>query len=188
MRESEVRELTLPAPRPRRGRSFLERLRQVGRAPAEAARGGEGRGEELVEALDAGQAPVPARAAARELPDWTEHDGPLAASPASEATYVERAVEAFNRSEFPRRIAGVARSLGAPEVSVRPAEHIASVIIVVVGWELCWYRYEVDLSDGLEEVRAIEQGTELAELRHDDRLANALATDGGKVAFAAAAL
>ena len=53
----------------------------------------------------------------------------------------------FNASEYPRRVAGLARSLGAPEVSVRAGEAVASSIVIVVAWELCWYRYEVDLDD-----------------------------------------
>jgi hypothetical protein len=191
VRESEVGQLTLPAPRPRRGRSFLERLRQVGRPPAEAARGLDASEHEPggAEAL-APRAGARLDAAALGQDGWIERgrEGARAPVPASEPTYVERAVEVFNASEFPRRIAGVARSLGAPEVSVRAAEHIESVIVLVVAWELCWYRYEIDLSDGLEEVRALEQGTELGELRHDDRLANALLTDGGTIALAAAAL
>ncbi len=32
-----------------------------------------------------------------------------------ELSYLERAVEVFNSSEYPRRVAGVARSLGAPQ-------------------------------------------------------------------------
>ena len=39
------------------------------------------------------------------------------------------------------------RSLGAPEVSVRPGEAVASSVVIVLAWELCWYTYEVDLDD-----------------------------------------
>jgi hypothetical protein len=95
------------------------------------------------------------------------------------AGYLPAALAAFNASEYPRRVAGVARSLGAPEVSVRSAEHLSSVVRIVVAWELCWYRYEVDLSDGPAETRVLEQGTELSELAREDRLANALAAEDG---------
>ena len=44
-------------------------------------------------------------------------------------------------------MAGVARSLGPPGVSVRPVAERPSIVNVVVAWELCWYRYEVDLSE-----------------------------------------
>ena len=103
--------------------------------------------------------------------------------PASE--YVQQALAVFNAGAFPRRVAGVARSLGAPEVSARSAEHLASVVVIVVAWELCWYRYEVDLSEGAGEAQLTAQGTELAQLAREDRLANALAADSGQLALVA---
>jgi hypothetical protein len=99
--------------------------------------------------------------------------------------YVEQAIAVFNASEFPRRVAGVARSLGAPEVSIRSAEHLDSVVSIVVAWELCWYRYEVDLSEPVAEAQAIAQGTELSELAREDRLANAAASESGTLLLAA---
>jgi hypothetical protein len=78
------------------------------------------------------------------------------------------AVERFNRSEHPRTVAGVARSLGAPVVVVRPAED-GPLMTVVVSWELCWYRYEVDLSDDMAAVRCVGQGYELSEIPGEDR-------------------
>ena len=35
---------------------------------------------------------------------------------------------------------------------------------IVVAWELCWYRYEVDLADEAAGVRVAAQGYELDEL------------------------
>ena len=58
-----------------------------------------------------------------------------------------RALELFNASAHPRTVAGVARSLGAPIVAVRPSPTEGSVVTIVVGWELSWYRFEVDLAD-----------------------------------------
>ena len=69
------------------------------------------------------------------------------AIPTSVEHKIASAVELFNGSEHRRTIAGVARSLGAPTVSVRPADESASLVNLVASWELCWYRYEVDLSD-----------------------------------------
>jgi len=100
-------------------------------------------------------------------------DGPLQA-----------ALEVFNASEYPRRVASLTRSLGAPEVTVRPGEAVASSIVIVLAWELCWYTYEVDLDDlqGAQ-AQAIAQGTELAELGPQDRLANGLADERGALAL-----
>jgi hypothetical protein len=69
-------------------------------------------------------------------------------------------------------------------VSVRAGEAVASAIVITLAWELCWYQYEVDTSDGQGAgTQAIAQGTELAELRHEDRLANALADERGALAL-----
>ncbi|HEX4807233.1 MAG TPA: hypothetical protein VFU94_15140 [Conexibacter sp.] len=121
--------------------------------------------------------------------DEDHHALPPMASPAPRhvhavPTSVEQrtasAIERFNRSEHPRTVAGVARSLGAPVVVVRPSAEADSLIAIVVSWELCWYRYEVDLSDHAAAVRLVGQGYELDEIPVEDRLeANAAADDYG---------
>src|SRR5450756_400499 len=66
---------------------------------------------------------------------------------------------ACNASEYPRRIAGIARSLGVAAVKVRPAENaVGDVVAILVAWELCWYRYEVDLDVDPDRVRLTAQG------------------------------
>jgi hypothetical protein len=95
---------------------------------------------------------------------------------------VERALEVFNAGEPPRRVAGVARSLGPPSVAVRPLEESGSTVAIVVAWELCWYRYEVDLGDEAAGPRLVAQGLELDELPEEDRLANASADERGELA------
>jgi hypothetical protein len=104
-----------------------------------------------------------------------------------EASLLERGVQSFNASEFPRRVRGVARSLGQPEVSVHPAEHLLSAVRIVVAWELCWYRYEIDFSEDEPCVRALEQGSELAQLEREERAANAGLGDDGTLFLAALA-
>ena len=86
------------------------------------------------------------------------------AIPTSGEQKTASAVEMFNASEHPRTVAGVARSLGVPTVSVLPSSGRPSLVNVVVSWELCWYRYEVDLSEELPSVRVAGQGYELDEL------------------------
>ena len=106
------------------------------------------------------------------------------AVPTSAEHKVSSAVDAFNSSEHPRTVAGVARSLGAPGVAVRPSEDRASVVNLVVSWELCWYRYEIDLSEERPSVRVAGQGYELDELPAEDLEANASADDRGTIALA----
>jgi hypothetical protein len=83
------------------------------------------------------------------------------------------AIQVFNNSEHRRTVAGVARSLGAPDVSINPNLEYPSLVHIVASWELCWYRYEVDLSDEVPAVRVAAQGYELDELTPQERQSNA---------------
>ncbi len=96
-----------------------------------------------------------------------------------------RALDLFNASAHPRTVSGVARSLGPPIVAVRPSPTEGSVVTIVVGWELSWYRYEVDLGDEAAGVRVVTQGTELSELEPADQMPNAAADDHGALHLAA---
>jgi hypothetical protein len=161
-------------------------------ADADGAPAGAGRAQPVAAAphAEAHDQPLPAE----DLAD-PRGDSAAAPEPAVEARsethvpreepseYVQEAIAVFNQSEFPRRVAGVARSLGEPMVTVRSAEHLSSVVSIVVAWELCWYRYEVDLSEPVVEAQVIAQGTELAELAREDRLANAVAGESGTLAL-----
>jgi hypothetical protein len=57
------------------------------------------------------------------------------------------------------------------------------LVRIVASWELCWYRYEVDLSDGIGSVRLDGQGYELDELTEPERVPNATADDVGQLHF-----
>jgi hypothetical protein len=126
----------------------------------------------------AGRAP---REPAREVLREPRH---VRAVPTSAEHRVASAVETFNSSEHCRTISGVARSLGEPGVSVRPSDSRASVVNIVVSWELCWYRYEIDLSDDQPTVRVAGQGYELTELQPFELELNAVADERGTVALA----
>jgi hypothetical protein len=99
------------------------------------------------------------------------------AVPTSVEHRIDAAVELFNRSEHPRTVAGIGRSLGLPDVAVHPTSATGAIVYVVVCWELCWYRYEVDLSEENPVVRAAGQGYELSELSEIERQTN-VAADG----------
>jgi hypothetical protein len=213
LRETDRQPVSLPPLRPRRGRSLFERLRQAGRptdgeAGADSALAGDhertpsglfdgfapAAGAEPVPAMPHASTPAPAAGELEGSAQMTargldaapllELDQTGVAPEAPPPGYVEQAIAVFNASEFPRRVAGVARSLGAPAVNVRSAEHLDSVVSIVVAWELCWYRYEVDLSEPGAEAQAIGQGTELAQLACEDRHANAAASESGALALA----
>ncbi|MEA2176954.1 MAG: hypothetical protein QOG77_251 [Solirubrobacteraceae bacterium] len=118
------------------------------------------------------------------VPEFAREPRHVHAVPTNAELKMERAVEVFNTSQHPRTVAGVARSLGAPEVSVRTSEVEPSVVSLFVMWELSWYRFEVDLSDEAGGARRVAQGAELDEIDDDDRVPNAMADERGRLALA----
>ena len=149
-----------------RSRSFLARLRQR-RADAQAL-------HEELESEQAAETLAPAEA----LPQQPRS---VHAVPTNADMKMARALDLFNASAHPRTVSGVARSLGAPIVAARPSATEGSVVTIVVGWELSWYRFEVDLADEAAGPRITGQGTELAELDAADQVPNAAADDHGQL-------
>jgi hypothetical protein len=168
-REHEAGAPIEPLTRRRRGRGLMARLRQA----AASASG----------AVEVGSAEAEGHAgeAAEQLLEDDSVEGvpePAAEGPA------ERAIAAFNASKYARRLASLARSLGAPEVSVQLDEGLR-LVEIVVAWELCWYRYRIDPDEPAPEVELVEQGTELSQLAPEDRRGNALAGEAGALALGA---
>jgi transposase-like protein len=184
------------------GRSLLERLRprrepqrevpvapvrrvsgNVDRIPSrnhtEDSHGGEH--DETPERVP--EAPVALQA--QEQPPASREPRHVRAVPTNADLKIARALDVFNASAHPRRIAGVARSLGVPIVSVMPSETAGAIVSIVVGWELCWYRYEVDLADEAAGVRVSGQGAELSELTDAEQVPNAAADERGLLVLAA---
>lgn len=178
MREADFdASLMLGPSRRRRGGSLLGRLRQL-REPVERSSG------------RIPDSPLPQREVLHEpdlsdeaLEGWAEV--PVGAPIERGGSDMQRVVEIFNVGEHPRRIGGVARSLGTPAVTIRPVDGLPGRFTIVVAWELCWYRYEVDVQDEPAGAQLVEKGTELAELPAEDRLGNAAADDRGELAIAA---
>jgi hypothetical protein len=188
IRESGADELTTPPTRPDRGRSLIGRLLSGRERSAPTAEPDSD--EELDPALAAEleHHPVvterrPPRAP-EPMPEIPREPRHVRAVPTNAELKMERAVDVFNASDHPRTVAGVARSLGAPEVAVRTSEDEPSVISIFVMWELSWYRYEVDLSDEAGGARRVAHGAELSELEEPDRAANATADERGRLVLA----
>ncbi len=200
LHEGWVREGTLQAysgsePSKARRRSLLGRLRSRPRdARTDSASpslddelGDDGWLREL-----AATEPVPAPAHSEQMParsatdpgSWSGYDRRhVHAVPSSDDHKIASAVDAFNNSEHRRTVAGVARSLGAPSVAVVPDPDHPTLVRIIVSWELCWYRYEVDLDDHSPSVRVDGQGYELSELSGRELIANAVADDVGRLAL-----
>ena len=193
MRESDRQSVSLPPLRPRRGRSLFDRLSVPFRVrqadPADPAEEIAALGEPVEgDHSSAGEQPydfLEGRGAPEDGAPFEAGEPGEDAEPPTARSEVELALDLFNASEYPRRMAGVARSLGAPEVSARSAEHARSVVRIVIAWELCWYRYEVDLDEPEVGARTAGQGTELEELTREDRHVNAVADDAGVLSLAA---
>jgi hypothetical protein len=174
LQEGWLREGTVPTydgsetPRARRG-SFLSRLRgrRESEPPSEALAPDERFAEPEPEASPPPRAP---RKRPREPNREPRH---VRVVPMGAGQKIASAIAVFNNSEHRRTVAGVARSLGAPTVSIHPNEGHSSIVDIVASWELCWYRYEVDLSDEEPVVRVAAQGYELDELSPRERESNA---------------
>ena len=103
------------------------------------------------------------------------------AVPTNAQLKIDRALELFNRSEHPRTIAGIARSLGAPQASALTSGSSAAEVLITVAWELSWYQFTVDLSDPREPVQVRAQGQEPRELAEDARAWNLVADGDGRL-------
>jgi hypothetical protein len=95
--------------------------------------------------------------------------------------HMERALAVFNVGEYPRRLAGVARALGAP--TVRATRLQSANVTIVVAWELCWYRYEIDPEDETRGAWLSAEGMELEELAEEDRIANVVVDERGALSL-----
>jgi hypothetical protein len=180
IRESGADDLELRHPRHERGRSLVDRLRARRRAPAASGRssgeGGSGRwsGARELDELESEPAEEP-----MPLPEPPRQPRHIRAVPTNAELKMQRALDVFNASDHTRTVGGVARSLGAPAVAVRPRTDRPSVVAITVMWELSWYRFEIDLSDEAGGVRREGQGDELAELSPEEQEANAAADERG---------
>jgi hypothetical protein len=198
LREADRHSVSLPSARARRGRGLFERLRPqrepssaravedfagegLGLVPSVSQQGYQTESYDFLEAI-----PVAPEDPAATMPEAIASDRDLTTQgqpPAPVLTAgelkVERALEVFNAGEHPRRVAGVARSLGEPSVAARPLADSGSVVSIVIAWELSWYRYEVDLGDESAGATVTAQGTELGELAQDELLVNATADERG---------
>jgi hypothetical protein len=197
IRESAAESMPARAPRAEPRRGMLGRLRRRrpadrpgppnrGFAPApdeaalaeqEATYGGAADAVEPAEEQAAEPAPLPPPRE-RPRPKDPRH---VRAVPTTTVGKVERAVDLFNGSYHQRTIAGLARTLGRPWVSIRPDADSSSEVSLVVAWELSWYRFRIDLGDEDDPVAMLAKGDEVRELDEDTRAWNAALDADGRV-------
>jgi hypothetical protein len=76
---------------------------------------------------------------------------------------IVEAADLFNASQFRRTVAGIAKSLGEPRVSIVPLSGVNPDVVLTVAWEISWYQYRVT-PESAQPVRLAERGHDPAEL------------------------
>ncbi len=128
-------------------------------------------------------APIPPPVRARRAREPVREPRHVRAIPTSSEQKFAAAIDVFNASEHRKTVAGVARSLGMPTVAILPVDGRTGLVALIVSWELCWYRYEIDLSESDPGVQVTAQGYELDELPPVERNPNAVADEHGSLAL-----
>jgi hypothetical protein len=93
---------------------------------------------------------------------------------------VVEAADIFNSSAYRRTVAGIAKSLGKPRVSIVPLSGVKSELVVTVAWEISWYQYRVS-NDSAQPVRLAERGHDPTELESSFVDWNARLADDGRL-------
>jgi hypothetical protein len=93
---------------------------------------------------------------------------------------MRHAVDRFNSSDKPRKVAGLIRSLGEPNAAVT-ADPSRQMAMVTVAWELSWYQWEVGANGEGDSVREVAKGDELSELAEEARSWNAAVGEDGSL-------
>jgi hypothetical protein len=83
---------------------------------------------------------------------------------AAGANSFELAVDRFNASDAARTVAGLARTLGEPRVSIGAAAGSAEAARITVAWDLTWYQWRVAGGEREQPVAELAHGTELDQL------------------------
>jgi len=92
---------------------------------------------------------------------------------AAGANSFELAVDRFNASDAARTVAGLARTLGEPRVSIGAAAGSAEAARITVAWDLTWYQWRVAGGEREQPVAELAHGTELDQLDAAPRQWNA---------------
>jgi hypothetical protein len=90
------------------------------------------------------------------------------------------AAELFNASPFRRTIAGVAKALGEPRVSITPLSGVNAELVLTFAWDISWYQYRVS-PESAQPVRISERGHDIADLEHGYQSWNAVVQEDGRV-------
>jgi hypothetical protein len=90
------------------------------------------------------------------------------------------AADLFNASQYRRTVGGIAKSLGAPRVSVVTLSGINAEVVMTVAWDISWYQYRVS-PDSDNPVRLEGRGHDPAELEAAFTGWNAHMSEDGRI-------
>lgn len=116
----------------------------------------------------------------RSAPQETIASEPILRRLSREEQAMVEAADLFNASAFRRTVAGIAKSLGEPQVSVVPLSGVNAEVVITVAWDLSWYQYRVT-PDTPQPVRLEGRGHELSELEGGYGEWNAHLEEGGRL-------
>src|SRR5919197_603159 len=89
--------------------------------------------------------------------------------------------EVFNASDHRRAVAGIARSLGLPHVSIVPSRaRVSGELVITIAWDLSWYQYRV-APESSQPVRLESRGQDPGELDRRYTAWNAHLEEDGRV-------
>ncbi len=101
------------------------------------------------------------------------------AEPRGSVGRIRTAITAFNGTDHLKTIAGVRSSLGEPTLTAVDLEDFG--VDIVAGWDLCWYRWRVELDHGTTTVIEAGRGYDLAELGEALRVGNVTLDSAGQL-------
>jgi hypothetical protein len=90
------------------------------------------------------------------------------------------AADAFNGSQYRRTVGGIAKSLGAPRISVIPLSGVTAEVVVTVAWDISWYQYRVT-PESAQPVKLAERGHDPDDLEGSFTDWNAHMEDDGRI-------
>ena len=116
----------------------------------------------------------------RQPADQTVASEPILRRLSDQELAMVEAADLFNASQYRRTVAGIAKSLGEPTVSIVVLSGVNSEVVVTVAWDISWYQYRVS-PDSDNPVRLEERGHDPAELDPSFTGWNAHVTEDGRI-------
>jgi hypothetical protein len=93
---------------------------------------------------------------------------------------VVEAADLFNQTDFRRTVAGIAKSLGAPNTSILPLSGVSGEVVITIAWDISWYQYRVT-PESAQPIKLAERGHDVSDLDVSYKDWNAHVEEDGKL-------